>query len=947
MGRDGLTGLLLFFLVASVWSAPRRGIIPDSIPIWVQGPVVDSSKTNELTTDTLASTLETSGSKSVKVHVGEGGADIGQELRLSIQGEASPGLRVEARLTDVGRSAGDQVTATLQEVDEMYFRLENDHGFAQLGDLSWNLDRMGLMGIRRSTLGAAGAFRTERAEVRALYGLDETDRRYSVFVGNAGQQKGYVLAAKREFVVVVPSSERVFLNGRELTAGKDYQLNAAGGVIDFLGGIIPGPSDEIRVEYEVYRSGNLQLLRLAEAGWRSRNIWLDVAGFELAADLDRMRKGAWSEFEWAKLTADRGEVPEMAGDSGIVLERPQGVRRVGARFRGQWGERWFMDLEAAMNRVDSNLASSHVGGPSGRSLRWEVDSDSSRTQRYSPLKVQIRGDRFEPGYSATDFQGSWRNWDSYMLRDRWDLDSSGLDGGLRSDEVDVRVRLPRGWFPGWYQGYRRGMDDSSGWNSLRSRGYLRRMGEDIESEIAVERVASFQQESVERWQGESRASILIGNWRPFMETRASLWKRSMNRDTLLRATSGTEWGRLGSPIYAKAELLGERSDTSRVAQWTQNGDWRGRGWQARHLFQYRTSQSDSAGESGTWLVEQGGRLGNESSPLRMEGNYTFGYTSEIPWIPLYKSVPAGTGDVLYDSLAGEYVEGVDNGDYVYVGMGRSDTAVSVRTAHSRMELSMGCDLGMALGIREGFARDLALEMRGEWEAWDTLAAWRGYPPLTPAQLRNRDEGLVHGEGSVLWTHPHGKGSVELSGGGEDEKDGGTIAAWTTRRWGAWENRYTGRPREIWTTKMRKSETRRRALLDVDWRYQEIALSWRRELPAGFAIEPAGRGRLGRGDDGFTSLSSSLLQGGLTAYWQNSEKSSARLGASWTQVESASTALPYELMDGFGIGRTWRGEAQVLVSAHEHFQLSLTYVVRYGDAETRLFQKMSTEAKAYF
>jgi hypothetical protein len=948
MGLDyALFSGLLLVSVAFAGATGRTGIDPDALPIWRPGvdTLADAAAVDSVSTE---SSLSTSGSKSIQVTVGEGGADIGQELRLSVQGEARPGLFIDARLTDVGRESGDQVTATLQEVDEMYFRMEGSRGFVQLGDQDWTLDRMGLLGLQRSTLGASAGIRGASADVRGLYGTDETERITNVISGNAGQQKGYVISpGQSRFLVVVPGSEKVFLNGQLLTDGVDYSLNSAGGVLDFLGALVPGPTDEIRVEFDTYNRGNLQELRLAEGAYHSRHLWIDLAGFRLGTDTQRMRQSSWTDSEWQRLQADSGDSAGVVGDSGEVLERPRQVELYGARLRGQWMEQWFFDTEMALHKEDSNSVSAYVGGPQGRAFRWEFSSDSSRVQRSALLKVDVRGDARAAGFSAPEFQGGSRTWDSYELRDRWDLDSAGLDGGLRWDELEMRLKLPGGWFPGFYQGYRRALDDSAGWNSLRSRGFLQHRQRGAESELALEHVASEQTGSVERWQGSGNVVYNEGEWRPFADFRAALWDRLAQRDTLLRAGSGLEWGRSASGRFARGELRGERSDSVRSAQWTQYGDWRGKGWLAHHLFQVRRESNDSTGESSTWLLEQSGNFGGTDGAWRGNGAYEFGYTREVPWEAIYEAVPAGTGDVLYDSLTGEYVEGVDNGNYTYVGQGRTDSAEAVRTLRTYLRLDLNVELGPALRIRRGFLADIELGMRGEWEGRDTSTGVQVLPPFIRSQLRSRDEGMASIEGIVLWTHPRGFGNIEFHVGEEDEKSGSTVEVWQERRWQSVENRYTGRERETWTLKLLREDVERMALLELYWEIGEAGLSWRRELPLGLALEPSGRWRVAQGDDGFESLDARLVQGGLTAYWRDPRGNEAHCGGTWTLMRTEASALPYALMEGFGEGQTWRGEAQAVFAAHEHFNFSLGYVIRWGDAEDGLFQKLSTEAKAIF
>ena len=66
-----------------------------------------------------------------------------------------------------------------------------------------------------------------------------------------------------------------------------------------------------------------------------------------------------------------------------------------------------------------------------------------------------------------------------------------------------------------------------------------------------------------------------------------------------------------------------------------------------------------------------------------------------------------------------------------------------------------------------------------------------------------------------------------------------------------------------------------------------------------------------------------------------------------QMESGDDAIPYQMMSGYSDGRTYRLEASASADINDFITLGLHYVLRFGDAEKNVFQKLSTEAKAYF
>ncbi|MBP5246276.1 MAG: hypothetical protein J6Z31_00220, partial [Fibrobacter sp.] len=148
----------------------------DSVPVFRGIPFLrnDSAKAFEAEEEVKDSLkLQTSGSKTIQVIVGDGGTEVNQELHLSIQGEATKGVYVDALLSDVGREAGEERTATLQEVDEVHFRVETEHLFLHLGDMTWRENTLGLSGLERATLGVAAGAKMGHSQVRGAYGFDE------------------------------------------------------------------------------------------------------------------------------------------------------------------------------------------------------------------------------------------------------------------------------------------------------------------------------------------------------------------------------------------------------------------------------------------------------------------------------------------------------------------------------------------------------------------------------------------------------------------------------------------------------------------------------------------------------------------------------------------------------------------------------------------------------
>ena len=582
------------FLLLLAACAFAQGINPDSLPVWKGYETAEEQKD---TAEAKEHNLKTTGSKSFQTSIGTGGADVQQELRLSIQGEAADGVYIDAYLADLGRPAGSEITTTLRETDAAYISVETKKTKLELGDLNYEMDKNTLFEFRRQTVGASGKLKGEKAEAKAIYGTDKTERQSITFYGRPSQQKGYLLFSDSAFGLIAPHTERVYMNGRLLASGKDYEINYAGGVLDFLGKTIPGPEDEIRVEYDSYSSMNSSELRGVEAAYHSKHISLDIAGFNLRDSL-------------------------------------KSDKMLGARLRFSHG-----DLEMAMNEKDD------------KAYRWLLGSD----------KVFLKGGYADSGFAKREYEGSENAWDSYILRDKWRMDSVP-SGDLRYDEFSATARLPHRFEPGFFIGHRN-------FEAVRTEGFLKR----DKSKITFANVNS------SYWQSEVESRFLqsYGNFR-------------IDNEENVRSVFGVEGENISS------EIMREQTDTSGFSNWKTFISFKERDWHSNTLFQIRKDDNMS------WLFEQSAGSTNSNSVLRGEASYAFNYTNEVPWVAIYRRVPDGAGDVHYDSLTGQYISGADNGNFVYEGMGRADSL-----AKKSYKNNLKWDLSIHPGIMTFFAI-------GEW-----------------------------------------------------------------------------------------------------------------------------------------------------------------------------------------------------------------------------------------
>ena len=962
MSRQFWLGLFLFAVCAF-------GMDVDSLPVWDPSLLARSNSFVQ-NSDTAArrDSIETHGYKTVQVTVGDGGTQVDQELRLSITGKLTDSVYVDALLSDVGRRAGDQTTATLREVDQIYFRVESPHYFLHLGDLTWVDSSMGFTGVERASLGAMGGVRGDfgggYAQVRGVVGTDEVQHYTYTFSGVSGQQLGYSLDGAGNFIAVVPQSETVWLNGVRLTRGRDYLVNYAGGMLDFKGSVLPSFDDEIRVEYDAYENDNIYTLYGAAASYRHPNLYLDVSGFKLENDVDRLKRGVWTDEDYAMLKADRGD--EFVRDDTLPpLNRPDRTERMNARVRVQHNQQFYADFELALNRSDSNIVSSQVGGPEGRAFRWFVTTDSTRDLLHFPLAMSVYGNRVQKGYDILQFQGTDLDWNLYGLRDRWDLayaDSSFLDDDLLHDEFTMRTRFARDWFGSAQWGYRRNADED--WNSSRGELGVQHRNRYALGELSLIRVSSLQEREMERYQGTANAEYLQGMVRPFGTGDLRFTKINLDdaEDEVVYGKSSSGFGIFfdrgeireslgGRMAKRRGDTYGDEwADSLWASTWVQEANYNSRYFTLSHLLQYERMRTDSSESENSWLANLDSRFGAEELGVQGNVSYKLGMTEEQIYTAVYKAVAPGTGDVRYDSLTASYIEGVDNGDFVYEGMGRNDSVGAVLSSDAEFDMELRFNPGLALGIREGFLRDVTFGGSYEGEGSDTTGRKIYFPPVNRSQLHRMTSGRMAVEGLVDWQHPSGV-SLAYKPGASFDKKLSSISYYETSYSHQFDAGYRINLDHFVGGALLVQENELSAMQEWEWDIYDGSLRYRFDFLQGFFVQPLGRYRTGEGTDGsgyeVGEFDANLWEGALRVGYHKQKKVNSYANFSVVQVDSHGDIIPYQVMAGYNDGRTYRFEFSLSVDINDFLSMGCLYILRFGDAEENIFQKLSTEARAYF
>ena len=953
-----------------VWRAFSLDI--DSRPVW--NPDILSHKADAaVPADTahVENRLETHGYKTMQVTVGDGDTQVDQQLKLSIQGTVGDSIVIDALLSDVDRRAGDQTTATLQEVDQVYFKAASRHWMLHLGDFLWQDADLGLFSLERTSLGGMVGFRTNYSDIRAAVGTDEVNRTVRTFAGVNGQREGYALSGEGEYISVVPNSESVWINGEKLVRGKDYEVNYAGGLLNFKGLRMPGSEDEIRVEYDAYDDDNVMSLYAAAGKYRHPNLYLDVSGFRLENDVDRLKKGMWTDDDYAMLKRDDGS--EFVRDDTLgSLLRPSRVDMAGARLRTQLHNRYYADLELAFSRRDSNTVSDDIGGPEGHAFRWFLTSDSSSAMKRFPVAFSAYGNYVQEGFDISGFKGGDDDWNSYRLKDEWDLDSALLaNGSFRHDEFAMRLRLGPGWSGNLSWGYRQGDDER--WNSSRVKAGVTKVAQNgCQFDFALVHVQSQMDVARERFQGYANAKKTRGFVQGFIESDVRYTERDSaaldDGELSIRTDFGVKLSENSWNVYESFGILDvshggdsyagrggntggslkdDWIDSLRQFKWSQSAEIHLKGVDLTHFLQYTHRDLTELGDEDSWAGDLNARFGNERIGIHGNVAYKLGLTEEQTYIVIYKAVAKGTGDVRYDSLTGAFIEGVDNGDFVYEGMGRNDSVGAVLASNASFSANLEWSPGKTFGIDRGILRDIKLSGTFSAVSEDTTGKKLYVPKVLPSGLREVSSGTVSWTGNVEWTHPSGATLAYRPSASFDKKLSSIEyyeSLFHHELAGAYrfnENHYVGAEAFM-------EDVELQALQDLEWSIRSVAGRYRLNFLESFSVEPGGRFRYGSGEEAAgREFDAYLWEAYLRLGYKNQKRFDGYVRFSAVQMETGDDVVPYQMMSGYSDGTTFRLETSLSFTVNQSISFGLHYILRFGDAEENIFQKLSTEARAVF
>ncbi len=251
------------------------------------GGVIDSAAASQLLALPPASRLQHRGSITRGILAGSN-RDVTVEsgLRMELSGEVADGIQVQAVLTDENTPIlPEGTTQRIEEFDRVFIGIEAPYGSARLGDFDLSLAAGEFGRFDRKLQGAS-------ADVEIPAGPLLSGGRLTVAGATSrgtfraqdvepidGMQGPYRLegAEGERFVLVVPGSEAVYVDGELLTRGEtnDYTIDYATAEITFTPNVLITSDRRIRVEFQ-YSTG--QFTRTLLASEATAGVWPTTGG---------------------------------------------------------------------------------------------------------------------------------------------------------------------------------------------------------------------------------------------------------------------------------------------------------------------------------------------------------------------------------------------------------------------------------------------------------------------------------------------------------------------------------------------------------------------------------------------------------------------------------------------------------------------------------------------
>lgn len=178
---------------------------------------------------------------------------VNSTFRLQLKGDLGDDLSIVAGITDENipiQPSGS--TEQITDFDKVFIQLKHKNKFLTLGDIEIQKKDSRFGNFYRNSLGLQGDYHGNKLKSTVLYSAAKGKFNSMSFQGEEAKQGPYRLTGKNNerFVIILAGSEKVYVNGKLMTRGKEYIMEYNSGELTFTSKFPINSSHRIVVDYE-------------------------------------------------------------------------------------------------------------------------------------------------------------------------------------------------------------------------------------------------------------------------------------------------------------------------------------------------------------------------------------------------------------------------------------------------------------------------------------------------------------------------------------------------------------------------------------------------------------------------------------------------------------------------------------------------------------------------
>lgn len=391
----------------------------------------------------LGTELRYGGNKSFTITAGSGrDLSLDQALNLSASGRLSPGLEINAHLSDQNLPLTETGTTTeLSQLDRMFIQARAERWSATLGDLAVSSPALSLLRFERLVEGARADARTDGAAATAAYAVAKGRHRTVRIDGQEGRQGPYRLTADDGTAAVrlLANSQKVWLDGELLQPGAagDYTIDYDRAELTFTPRRPIGRDSRIVAQYQYLSDGYRRGLTYADGELRlGHRAGIRAVFFQESDDDSRAAGEALSDSQRAALARAGADTLLLWVDGGTPVPAGTGsyVRSGSVYLRDTTG---IGDYSVTFTPVGAGRGDYQYDPTVGgfRYVGAGLGEYVARRRLVSPQSSRVAGLRGEVGWAggSASAEGSLSRFDRNTLSALDDGSNGGQAGSARFD----------------------------------------------------------------------------------------------------------------------------------------------------------------------------------------------------------------------------------------------------------------------------------------------------------------------------------------------------------------------------------------------------------------------------------------------------------------------------------------------------------------------------------